>query len=72
MAILEARNLPGVDVQAYDVVPEIGETRAGYEPDISGAYDGDFQARSFALSVLIACSAAAGSGAWVIGLPITR
>ena len=41
LAVLEARDLVGVDVDAVDVVAELGEARRGDEADVAGADDAD-------------------------------
>ena len=63
--------LRGVDVEAQHVVADFGEARAGDEPDVARADHGDLHAVAPS-DALIAASAASGSGACVIGRPMTR
>ena len=70
-AVVQRRDLGGVDVEAHDVVADLREARTGDEPDVAGADDGDFHAATPS-DALISAKAAPGSAARVIGRPMTR
>ncbi len=70
-ALLEHVDLARVDVEAQHVVADLGETGPGDEADVTRADHRHLHAGTPRAS-LIAASAATGSGAWVIGRPITR
>ena len=64
-------DLARVDVEAQHVVADFGEAGAGDETDVARPDHGDLHAASPS-DALIAASAATGSGACVIGRPMTR
>ena len=70
-ALLEHLDLARVDVEAQHVVADLGEAGPGDETDVAGPDHRDLHAAAPS-DALIAASAATGSGAWVIGRPITR
>ncbi len=70
-ALIQDLDLARVDVEAQHVVADLGETGAGDEPDVAGPDHRDFHA-STPSEALMAASAATGSGACVIGRPMTR
>ena len=64
-------DLARVDVEAQHVVADLGEAGAGDEADVARPDHRDLHARAPS-DALMAASAATGSGACVIGRPITR
>ncbi len=68
---VEQVDLAAVDVEAQDVVADLGETGAGDQTDVARSDHRDFHVRA-PIVALMAVSAASGSRACVIGRPITR
>jgi hypothetical protein len=74
LALLEHGDFALVQIQADHVIADFSQAGSGHQADIAGSDYADFQFDSpmDAISCRIACSACRGSGAWVMGRPITR